>query len=105
MSSPTAFDLYNSLVAVIDRAYESKSIYDVPKAAEAAGMVGGEEPRGGFSQRWNYEFTDAAGQTVKIHCRWWDQSKSFSIQPDMHVMSVELVGSSPIMAHERRYEQ
>lgn len=78
MVPPSAHDLYHRFVAIIDRAAADKKIYAVPEAAAAAGMKGSEEPRG---QRWDYAYSDPAGFTVRVHARWWDQSKPFSIQP------------------------
>ena len=97
-------DLYSYLVAVIDKAAADRNIYDVPKAAEQAGMEGGETARG-LGQRWDYIFVDGSGQSVKLHCRWYDQSKAFSIQPDMHIMEIELVGGSTSLRHSARYEE
>jgi hypothetical protein len=101
--SETALDLYTRMVSVIDRAAADRNIYDVPKAAEQAGMDGGETERG-FGQRWEYSLTDEAGHTVKVHCRWWDQSKAFSIRPDKHVMTVELSGPE-VRQHSASYEE
>ena len=99
-----ALDLYHHFVAVIDRAFDDRDIYAVSIAAETAGMSGGEERRG-MGQRWNYHFTDGNDQTIEVHARWWDQSQAFSIQPDMHVMSVELKTLVPPMRYERRFEE
>lgn len=80
-----------------------KNIYAVPEAAEAAGMIGGAKPRN-MSQRWTYTYTDGLGIELHVHARWWDSSKPFSIQPDIHVMNAELKGGVMSMSHERRYE-
>lgn len=104
MVPPSALDHYHRFVAIIDQAAADKDIYAVPAAAAAAGMSGSEEQRG-MGQRWNYTYDDPAGFTVLVHARWWDQSKPFSIQPDMHVMSVELVSDTTRMKHEGRYEE
>ncbi len=98
-----ALDFYHRFVLLIDKACEARDIFAVPKAAEEAEMNGGEEQRG-MGQRWNYSHTDETGQIVIVHARWWDQSQAFSIQPDMHVMSVELKAKTTLMKHERRYE-
>jgi hypothetical protein len=104
MSERSASELFDKFVTVIDKAASAKRIYDVPEAAEKLGMSGGETHRG-MGQRWEYCFTDAGGETVVVSCRWWDQSKAFSIQPDMHVMQVQLTGTVPVRSHERRYEE
>jgi hypothetical protein len=101
---PSALDLYHRFVAIIDQAAADKNIYAVPAAATAAGMSGSEEPHG-LGQRWNYAYSDQTGFTVLVHARWWDQSKPFSIQPDMHVMSVELRSDTTLMKHEGHYEE
>jgi hypothetical protein len=104
MSNRSAHDIFNEFVVIIDKAAASKRIYDVPEAAEKAGMAGGETERG-LSQRWKYTYTDDEGQTVEVNCRWWDQSKAFSTQPDMHVMQVLIASVTPPLSYERRYEE
>ena len=100
----TALELYHQLVNVIDRAKAEKNIYAVPAAAEAAGMAGGQTHKG-FSERWTYTYTDSAGQTVELHCRWYDQSQAFAPAPDMHKMSVELRGAEHLLSHSADYEE
>ncbi|WP_338240486.1 hypothetical protein [Aurantiacibacter hainanensis] len=103
MTRPTSLELYRRFVEIIDEAADAKTIDAVPKAAEAVGMIGGEEPRA-MSQRWNYIYTDESGFELHVHARWWDSSRPFSIQPDIHVMRAELKGDAMPMSHERRYE-
>lgn len=99
----TAEELYERFVGIIEQAWRDKNIYAVPNAAEAAGFTGGEVQRG-LNQRWEFTYADAAGTVVEVHARWWDQSKTFSIQPDMHVMSVTLK-TDPPKHFEQRYEE
>lgn len=66
-------------------------------------MTGGETSRG-IGQRWEYNYADASGHSVKVECRWYDQSKAFSIKPDMHIMSVTLDEAGSFLSHSRRYE-
>lgn len=103
MTQPTSLELYSRFIEIIDQAADAENIYAVPEAAEAAGMIGGEEPRT-MSQRWNYIYTDGSGVELHVHARWWDSSKPFSIQPDVHVMRADLKGNAMLMSHERRYE-
>lgn len=103
MKHASSLELYRCFVEIIDQAADAKNIYAVPQAAEAAGMIGGEEPRT-MSQRWNYTYTDGSGIELHVHARWWDSSKPFSMQPDIHIMRVELKGDAMPMSHERRYE-
>lgn len=105
MSNLTAPELYAHFVQLINHAVERKNVFSVPEAAEAYGLVGGEEKRGGFGQRWNYSYTDAEGRVLQVHARWWDQSKAFSIQPDKHVMSVELKDGGVVLSHGGDYEE
>ena len=100
----SALELYHNMARVIDDAKANRNIYAVPEAAEAAGMSGGEVYRG-LSQRWDYNYEDGTGQSVLVHARWWDQSKSFSTRPDMHVMSVDLKGGPAEMSHSQSYEE
>ncbi len=104
MSERNAPDLYNDLVRVIDRAAAEKNIYAVPAAAEAAAMTGGQTHKG-LSERWSYSFTDTLGQTVELHCRWYDQSQAFSPAPDMHRMSVVLKTGGNELSHSGEYEE
>lgn len=94
MTGRSAADLYNDLLSVIKKAVVDNNIYAVPAAAQQAGMQGGETERG-VSQRWDYTFTDSLGHSVMVHCRWYDQSKPFSIHPDKHIITVELTGPQP----------
>lgn len=100
----SAREVYEKLVAAIDRATADRHIYDVPKAAEAEGMAGGEIRRD-LSQRWEYTYADHAGGTVKVDCYWYDQSKPFSIRPDMHKMRVELEDANGKLVHANSYEE
>lgn len=104
MSDCSALDLYRDLVKIIDRATAEKNIYAVPAAAEAAAMTGGQTHKG-LSERWSYSYTDRFGQTVELHCRWYDQSQAFSAAPDMHRMSVELKTGESVLSHSAEYEE
>jgi len=97
-------DLYHDLVRVIDRAAAEKNIYAVPAAAEAAAMAGGQTHKG-LSERWTYSYTDKPGQTLELHCRWYDQSQAFSPAPDMHRMSVALKTGESEFSHSAEYEE
>lgn len=45
------------------------------------------------------------GKTLWFRWRWYDQSKVFSIQPDMNILSLELrSGASVLRRTEQRYE-
>lgn len=103
MAHKTALQLHHRFVAVIDQAAQGKAIYDVPRAAEIAGLPGGVEARG-FGQRWNHTFTDDEGAQLAVHARWWDSFKAFSIRPDIHVMRAEWRKGPETLSHERRYE-
>lgn len=100
----TAAELFDDFVSVIDKAASERNIYDVPRAAEREGLAGGETQRGS-SQRWEYTHVDATGASLQVECRWYDQSQAFSIQPDMHVMSVTLIAGDDRRTHQRRYEE
>jgi hypothetical protein len=101
----TAEDLYRTLTEEIDRAVRAHNIYAVPAAAEAARMQGG-QTHSGLSERWRYEYVDPDGALVRLHCRWYDQSKPFSNAPDMHNMSVELTAADgSAKSHNGSYEE
>lgn len=92
------------MVAAIDQAVLDQDIYALPKAAENAGMTGGELKRG-ISQKWEYSFTDDGGGTVKVECYWYDQSRPFQIKPDMHVMKADLHDAEGRLSHVGKYEE
>jgi len=47
----------------------------------------------------------AEDRTLRFRYRWYDQSRAFSIQPDMNVLSLELSQEDKILrSSERRYE-
>ena len=96
-------ELYAHMVSAINDALSESDIYAVPKAAEQAGMVGGETTRG-LAQRWDYEASDPAGNSVQVHCRWYDQSKPFSIRPDKNIMTVTMNINGEKRSHTLSYE-
>lgn len=100
MAQTTSLELYYRFVAIIDQVTVDENIYAVPKAA---GMVDGNEPQT-LRQRWNYSYTDGPGIEPHVHERWWDSSKPFSIEPDIHVTRAELKGMASPFVHECRYE-
>ena len=51
MTQITSLELYYRFVAIIDQATADEDIYAVPRAAEAAGMVGGEDRSGRKGRR------------------------------------------------------
>jgi len=73
MIQTTALEMYHHFVDIIDQAPKAENVYAAPEAAEAAGMVGGEEPQG-MGQRWNYACTDGSGAELLVHAR-CDQTK------------------------------
>ena len=99
-----ARDFYNLMVTAIDKAAANKHIYDVPAAAEAAGMIGGEVSQG-FTQRWQYDYGDGDGGTVSVECYWYDQSRPYQMKPDKHVMKAELKDSAGNLTHAQSYEE
>ncbi len=45
------------------------------------------------------------GNTLRFQWRWYDQSKAFSIQPDMNIVSLELrQGDVVLRSAEERYQ-
>jgi hypothetical protein len=45
------------------------------------------------------------GTTLRFQWRWYDQSKAFSIQPDMNILSLELRKADALLRNtEERYE-
>ena len=104
MKKMAAREFYNMMVIAIDKATAGRHIYDVPAAAEAAGLTGGEVSQG-FTQRWQYYYADGDGGTVSVECYWYDQSRPFQMKPDKHVMKAELKDSAGAMSYVKSYEE
>lgn len=99
-----AIEVYRTISAEIDVAERDRDIYLLPQLAERLGMIGGETHRG-LSQRWEYSFTDPDGDTVQLHCRWYDTSQAFSPGPDRHIMTVAYRGGQGSLSHAGSYDE
>lgn len=100
----TAIEIFKLISDEIGQAERDKDIYLIPRIAEKLGMQGGETQRG-LGQAWNYELTDQVGDQVRVHCRWYDTSKAFSIRPDRHIMEVSYEGAQGKLSNSGVYEE
>jgi len=71
-------------------------------AAERLGLTKQDPPKDRQHLSWS---VSAGGKTLSYHWRFYDQSKAFSIRPDMNIMTLELLeGGKVIRAGEHRGE-
>lgn len=92
---------FERISLAMDRAVIEKSLSLAQAEAEHCGLSE-VPPKNGQSHRW--EFTDGT-LVLALDWRWYDQSKSFSIRPDMNVMVLTISdGDQVIRRIEKRYE-
>lgn len=94
-----AFDL---VASAMKRAATARSVSIASLEAERNGLV--ELGDGKPSQLYDWERKEGAW-TLTFRWRWYDQSKAFSIQPDMNIMTLQLMeGEVTVRKAEERYE-
>jgi hypothetical protein len=71
-------------------------------AAKALGMIS-EGHIGPFTLKYNFKAEKSPHEYVRFHFRSYDQSQSFSIQPDMNKFELELIIDGKTI--RSRYEQ
>jgi hypothetical protein len=99
MDFDSAFDDIASAMALASR---QDGFTLASRAVEKHGLT--EQGDGTPSQVTVWEKTEQ-GRTLRFQWRWYDQSKAFSIQPDMNVLTLELrEGGTVIRRAENRYE-
>ena len=81
---------FDAIAAVLQQSAQDKSCAIAANEAERQGLVqqGDETP----SQKTIWEKTSGS-LTLQFTWRWYDQSKAFSIRPDMNILLVELIES------------
>jgi len=92
---------FERISLAMDRAVIEKSLSSAQAEAECCGLSE-VSTKNGHSHRW--EFADGA-LVLALDWRWYDQSKSFAIRPDMNVMVLTIAnGNQVIRRIEKRYE-
>lgn len=102
----TAKELYEALVQQIEADCAAKSFEGCLNLCEAEGMQGGERKYGAIGQQYVYELEFSNGDKVEFEFKWYDQSKAFSIQPDIHKFYVSYTPKDGMpLAHSNAYEE
>lgn len=76
--------LYETIVQQIEADCAEKSFEGSLKLCEVEGMHGGEKKCGSMGQHYFYELEYQNGDRVEFEFKWYDPSKAFSVQPDIH---------------------
>ena len=99
-----ANEVFGRLRALVDEACESCSFRIAIDGAAALGMSGG-RTGGPYSLDYDYAFADDAGGKVELSFHSYDQSKAYSVRPDMNKFTVTLAGSETgTTTHHNQYE-
>ena len=101
-----AKNLYEGLVRQIDSDCANKNYSGSLDLCQSAGMRGGEKSRGAMGQHYFYESEFENGDKVDFEFEWYDKSKPFSIQPDIHRfrLSYKPKDGKPL-SHSNAYEE
>jgi uncharacterized protein YcfL len=93
---------FEAIAEAMMQAAKERSIFIASSEAERHGLS--EQGDGKPSQTTVWEKTHQ-GRTLRFRWHWYDQSRPFSIQPDMNIMSLELrEGDNVLQKTEKRYE-
>ncbi len=96
------YDAYDAIAVAVVEAAKQRKVGIASAAAERFGLV--ELGDGTPSQKHIWE-RDESGRNLRFEWRWYDQSKAFSIQPDMNILSLELRdGNDLVRRCEERFE-
>lgn len=100
-----ASDTFDKLRALIDQACRECSFGIAIRGAEAHGMVGG-QGNNRWSLDYDFELLDATGAKVALNYHSYDQSKAFSIRPDMNEFELTLTDANGVTTrrHSNEYE-
>lgn len=94
-----ASETFDKLRVLIDQACRERSFGIAIRGAEAHGMVSGQG-----NNRWSldcdFELVDATGAKVALNFHSYDQSKAFSVRPDMNKFALTLMDANRVT---RRY--
>jgi hypothetical protein len=98
--------LYDELVRKIDSDCAQKDYAGTLSLCQATGMQGGERPYGAMGQQFVFEKVFPNGDKVVLDFKWYDKSKPFSIQPDIHRFHVSYsLKEGQQASHSNAYEE
>lgn len=93
---------FEAIAEVMKHAARDRSASTASTEAERHGLL--DQGDGKPSQLHVWERSEE-GMTLRFQWRWYDQSKAFSIQPDMNILSLELRKADALLrSTEERYE-
>lgn len=99
-----ASETFDKLCAHIDQACRECSFGIAIRGAEAHGMVGG-QGNNRWSLDYDFELVDSTGAKVVLNFHSYDQSKAFSVRPDMNKFELTLTDASGVTRrHSNDYE-
>jgi hypothetical protein len=95
-------DAFEAIAEIMARSAKECSAGMASAEAERHGLR--EQGDGTPSQSHVWE-RSVSGETLRFQWRWYDQSKAFSIQPDMNILSLELRRADTVLRKvEERFE-
>jgi hypothetical protein len=99
---PILTDAFQDIASALADAAKEKSAAAAAAAAERCGLI--ELGHGKPSQHTTWERRDG-DEILRFEWRWYDQSKPFSIQPDMNILGLTLLrAGQTVRSVEHRYE-
>jgi hypothetical protein len=100
----TAVETFGKLRELVNEACRQCSFSIAIRGAEAHGMVGG-KGNNQWSLDYDFELVDASGAKVTLKFHSYDQSKAFSVRPDMNKFEVTLTDAAGVTKHhDNQYE-
>lgn len=97
--------LFDALVKSVESCCVEKQFGSALRLCEDEGMAGGEKQYNAMGQHFVFTKTFPGGDTVEFELKWYDKSKPFSIQPDIHRFNVKrLAVSGGSNSHSNSYE-
>lgn len=86
--------IFDSLKSAINEACENEASLEITELAFKHSMIGGEEPYGAVGQKFVFSKTFPDGSKIDMEYKWYDTSKTFSIQPDINKYSLAYTDAS-----------
>jgi hypothetical protein len=99
-----ASEVFDKLRVLIDEACDQCSFQIAIRGAEALGMSGGQS-KNRWALDYDFEHVDISGAKATFSFHSYDQSKAFSVRPDMNKFKVTLTDSAGLVTvHQNQYE-
>ncbi|CAB3808014.1 hypothetical protein LMG28614_06720 [Paraburkholderia ultramafica] len=100
-----AKEAFQKLEVLIDQACDDCSFGIAIRGAEALGMIGG-KGNNQWSLDYDFELVDDSGEKVALSFHSYDQSKAFSVRPDMNKFELTLTATTGVATvHRNQYER